>query len=943
MGSRVMHGWMALSLTGVSLVAMLLSPGFAQGKAGDGDLGAGEHRLVDKAAASRIDRARKYAEQGDDREAVIVLKALLQDQPDIAEARALLGKVALDIGDPRSAAKEMRRALELGLPAPDAAETLARAYLAMGEYTQVLEQVPVPQDADVRLRATVLALRGLAELELGDADQARSDFQQALEADAATVDGHLGMVKLALASSDLPEAERWVSEGLEVAPDNAALWSARGALALATNQLDQARSAFAVAVDLAPDDSSAQIGLAEALLKAGDVAAAREVFDRIDPQSGELSAMSYLRGSFAVAAEDFQTAVNELESFLAVQPDNPRALQFLAYSQFKLGRTEQARRTIERYLNRYPPTSPLLQLLAAVRLSLGEPAEDLLAPLLADNPDDPQLLALRARSLKLQGDEAGAAALLQQQARLVAASDVQSADPRAQPRSPAASEGSEAGESGTETLSELVERAARHLSAGRRADARVVIHDLQTSHPDKGIVWQLSGVLAAGDGDIRGAEAAFKRALELEPDNASALRNLAELEVKARRNVEQAREYYRQALAKEPDHLHTLLTLADLDRVAGDIGAEMAHLSRALELRPDAVEPRVRIARMDLARGNPQSALAVLDAAPSEIRNAPAYLKARGETLTALGDHGHAAETFEMLTEIAPGDADGYYALAFARGALGEQEPMKQALLRALSMAPDAQAANELIVRLVSLASTSARARVLVDELKAVAPGHPQVLLLDAQLALEAGDAATATSLYRDAVARHPDVGALMRGLARAEREAGDAKAATATLTRRVADAPDDLIARRMLASLALEAGDSAEAEGQYRAIVAAEPDDASVLNNLAWLIREGDPEAALEYSQRAAELRPADPAILDTLGVLLLEQGQPRKAAEVLRRAYSFDPADPTIAYHRAQASAAAGETAGAVVLLEEALTGPVAFPERSEAEALLRSLKDQ
>src|SRR5512139_1239609 len=66
--------------------------------------------------ASLIGSARDYQAKGDHNAAVIQLKNVLQKQPENGEARLMLGRSALILGDAPTAEKEFRKALEHGQP-----------------------------------------------------------------------------------------------------------------------------------------------------------------------------------------------------------------------------------------------------------------------------------------------------------------------------------------------------------------------------------------------------------------------------------------------------------------------------------------------------------------------------------------------------------------------------------------------------------------------------------------------------------------------------------------------------------------------------------------------------------------------------------------------------------------------------------------------------------
>ena len=63
-----------------------------------------------ESAESYIAQAREYRDAGDPRSGIIQLKNAIRDYPENAEARALLGRIYLEIGNSPSASKELQRA-----------------------------------------------------------------------------------------------------------------------------------------------------------------------------------------------------------------------------------------------------------------------------------------------------------------------------------------------------------------------------------------------------------------------------------------------------------------------------------------------------------------------------------------------------------------------------------------------------------------------------------------------------------------------------------------------------------------------------------------------------------------------------------------------------------------------------------------------------------------
>ena len=116
------------------------------------------------------------------RRQVIELKnALLQNQKN-AQARWLLGKVDLDIGDAAAAEKELRHASELGVADGAVLPILAQALLAQGKYEE-LQALSLETLTTEDQKAVLLASQGLGKLAQGEVDAAEEKIEQAVSMD----------------------------------------------------------------------------------------------------------------------------------------------------------------------------------------------------------------------------------------------------------------------------------------------------------------------------------------------------------------------------------------------------------------------------------------------------------------------------------------------------------------------------------------------------------------------------------------------------------------------------------------------------------------------------------------------------------------------------------------------------------------------------------------
>ena len=87
-----------------------------------------------------ISSAKDYLAKNDSKAAVIQIKNALQKNPDLPEARYLLGKALMESGDAAGAETELRKALALNHPQDQVIPPLANALLAQGQAKKITDE-----------------------------------------------------------------------------------------------------------------------------------------------------------------------------------------------------------------------------------------------------------------------------------------------------------------------------------------------------------------------------------------------------------------------------------------------------------------------------------------------------------------------------------------------------------------------------------------------------------------------------------------------------------------------------------------------------------------------------------------------------------------------------------------------------------------------------------
>jgi len=111
------------------------------------------------------------------------------------------------------------------------------------------------------------------------------------------------------------------------------------------------------------------------------------------------------------------------------------------------------------------------------------------------------------------------------------------------------------------------------------------------------------GALAHLAGDLDGAEAAYREALDLDPQNATALANLAYLLAATARHAEAA-ECYRQALALDPTRAQFWANAGVTELWLGRVDSGVDALWRAVRLDPGLAHAWDALGRVGAAQGD---------------------------------------------------------------------------------------------------------------------------------------------------------------------------------------------------------------------------------------------------------------------------------------------------------------------------------------------------
>lgn len=290
-------------------------------------------------------------------------------------------------------------------------------------------------------------------------------------------------------------------------------------------------------------------------------------------------------------------------------------------------------------------------------------------------------------------------------------------------------------------------RATQAEQSGDPARGLQLLAQALAEHPDHAGLHNTTGSMALRSGDAHAAEAAFRRALALEPANLEYVLNLAIALGQLGRNDEALSllAEHEAAAASQPRYWSVRGNTA---RLAGDLGGAREFYDRCLALDPRHAKALHGRARVALSRGEAQ-APQFFDAALAIATGEADLWLGKAQALDVAGDTGQARAIAEQLIAQAPQWLDALHLAAQLRLAQGESDfaaPYREAAQRlphdpAIPMAHAATLAGLDHFEQAAEVAAEARGRF---------PDDHSFALLEAVHAGEAGQADRAEAIFAD-------------------------------------------------------------------------------------------------------------------------------------------------------------------------------------------------
>lgn len=889
--------------------------------------------------------AKDYLAKNDPAAATIQLKNALAKNPNLAEARFLLGRALLDSGDAVAAEVELRKAIDLKFAAEQVTPVLARALLAQGQHKKILDELANSPTASPKGLADLKTSIGVSLAMQGNSEAARTVFNEAIAANSDYAPAHLALARLKVQEQDVAGAQSIIDNILDKSPTNADAWHFKADLLRADGKSDEATAAYQKVIELKPRAVTAHAALIVTNLGGQKIDLANKQLKAMQQVAPKHPLTLYTTGLFAYTNKDIPGARSAVDDLLRVQPKSPLGLLLAGAIAYENHSDILAQEYLAKALHLAPGMDFGRRTLAMSQLRSGHPTKALetLQPVLQGDETSIQWLALAGEAYMQSGDAKKAEEFFSRAAK---------SDPKSIKVKTALALARMRTGQADQALADLAQIA--ESDSGISADMALIastmqqkqfdkalkaIANLEKKNPDSPVAHKLRGDALVLKGDIAGARMSLEKALSINPTYLPAVSSLARIDLSEKR-PDQARQRFETVLSNDSKNVHAMLAIAELRTHEGaNVDEIVGLIGKAITAAPSEPTPRLALIGVHLRAKDNKKALAAVQEAMSAAPDRPEIVDIAGRVFQLTGDTNQALATYGKLATLLPTAPHPYLRMAEIQLAAKNKEGARNSLAKGLTLLPDSLPMHRAQIMLDILDERFDAALVRARDIQKTHPkevaGH--VLEGDIHISRKAWNPAAAA--YRTALKIAPSTelaGRLHTILMMNEQSAEAGNFADSWLK----SYPKDNAFRLFLADAANKRKDFGGAVAQYRAMLAGNPDNPALLNNLAWSLGQMRDPKAIDYAEQANRLGPNQPPIMDTLGVLLVEQGNVERGVELLAKAIAIAPQAAEIRLNYAKALLKAGNKPAAKHELETLSRLGETFAANAEVTSLMKGL---
>ena len=900
----------------------------------------------DEKPENLIAAAKTNLAKNDQKTAIIQIKNALQVDPNLPEARFLLGTALLNSGDPAAAEIEFEKSRRLKYSDDLLVPQMLQSLLLQGKFKKITDEFSKIELQSNASKASLQISLSKAYAGQNMADLSQAALISALSYEPDNADALIMKVRNFAAKGDFSNALSLIDTVISKNPGNPDALKMKGDILLyGQKDLDAALVSYKKSVEVKNSYIQGYSGVLTILFQQNKLEDAQKELDALKKIADRNPQTKYFEVQLAYQKKDFLGARALAQQLLKMSSDNPVGLQSAGLIEFQLNSFIQAEIYLSKAISLNPGLSVARRLLVMTYLRMGQPdkALSVLNAGLVQEPVDTALYAIAGEVFLQNGDIKKAGEYFSKASKL---------DPKdGRKRTSLALVHMISGDTAS-AFSELDDIASSdqgisanlalisvHLRRQEFDKALKAIDDMERKQPNNPLVFNLRGRIQVSKNDYINARKNFEKSVSINPTYYPAIASLAALDI-IEKKPENAKKRFEDLLVKEPKNNQALLGLAELKSRSGGTKEEIAEsINRAITANPSEVMPRVLLVDFYLRNKDNKAAFSAAQSAASVLPDSPEILDALGRTQLATGDTNQAISSYTKLVSLQPQSVQPLMRLASANLAAKNTTAAEQNLNKALELKPDfLEAQTDLIILNIS----SEKYQNAIELTRSIQKQRPKEVV---GYILE-GDVNVAQKKWDDALAAYRlglkqtislEPASKIYSVLNAQNNKVEADKFSATWMK---EHPKDVQFISYVADAALVKKDFINAEKLYLSIIQVQPENAVAYNNLAWVEGQLKKDSAISYSEKSIKLAPNQPAFMDTLANLLADKGDYVKSIDLQNKVIVLQPENYLFKLNLAKIYIKSGEKNKAKDLLTELAKLGDKFSAHAEVEAALKSL---
>jgi tetratricopeptide (TPR) repeat protein len=440
------------------------------------------------------------------------------------------------------------------------------------------------------------------------------------------------------------------------------------------------------------------------------------------------------------------------------------------------------------------------------------------------------------------------------------------------------------------------------------------------------------------------AEKLVKEVLQDNPKDMTALK-LQGLIALTKKDGLNAVNNFRILTQDQPQNHENWLLLARAHQINKETQLAKEAAKKALDIEPDYPEARTFLYGIYLRNKEYDDLVSLIKDFLRADEKDVANWGSLGDVYLRQGKDQEARKAYQKMIDLEPQNPQGYIKMALLSRKNKQSEAAAQYLKTALKENPNNPFALRLLLSLYMEKNQSAK---IIETARAAVAKTPQnaemhQILGEVLLARDQPEAAAAA--FEEALTLKPNDNRGLGLLIRAYNGLPDQAKIMEKLKQKAEDPQAPFFYALALAQLYERQRQGDQAIALYNRLLERQLAPVVVKNNLAYLLAEYQPTPenlarAQKIASEVLDDNPEDPRLLDTVGWIYCRQKNYAEAKKYLEKAVDKAPKHPVLQYHLGFCLAQLGDTAAARSALEKALAAEGRFPEREEAEKLLKNL---